>query len=80
VGGIATVALSMMMTLVTIDSHSYALLVLVMFVAIQFMDNHFVIPNVVASKVKLNALISIIVVLAGGRRSIPGRNQGPGEF
>jgi predicted PurR-regulated permease PerM len=37
-----------------------------MFVVIQFFDNHFIIPKVVASKVKLNALISVIVVLAGG--------------
>lgn len=66
VGGIATVAVSMMMALVTKDSPTYALLVLVMFVVIQFVDNHFIIPKVVASKVKLNALVSIIVVLAGG--------------
>jgi predicted PurR-regulated permease PerM len=66
VGGIATVALSMMMALITKDSPTYALLVLVMFVVIQFVDNHFIIPKVVASKVRLNALVSIIVVLAGG--------------
>jgi predicted PurR-regulated permease PerM len=66
IGGVTTVALSMMVALVTKDSPSYALLVMVMFVAIQFFDNHFIIPKVVASKVKLNALISVIVVLAGG--------------
>jgi predicted PurR-regulated permease PerM len=66
IGGIITVALSMMVALVTKDSPSYALLVLVMFVIIPFFDNHFIIPKVVASKVKLNALISVIVVLAGG--------------
>jgi predicted PurR-regulated permease PerM len=56
----------MMVALVTKDSPSYALLVLVMFVVIQFFDNHFIIPKVVASHVKLNALISIVVVIAGG--------------
>jgi predicted PurR-regulated permease PerM len=66
IGGVTTVALSMMVALVTKDSPSYALLVMVMFVVIQFFDNHFIIPKVVASKVKLNALISVIVVLAGG--------------
>jgi len=66
VGGIATVALSMMVALITKDSPTYALLVLVMFVVIQFVDNHFIIPKVVASNVRLNALVSIIVVLAGG--------------
>jgi predicted PurR-regulated permease PerM len=66
IGGVTTVALSMMVALVTKDSPSYALLVMVMFIVIQFFDNHFIIPKVVASKVKLNALISVIVVLAGG--------------
>ncbi len=66
IGGVTTVALSMMVALVTKDSPSYALLVMVMFVVVQFFDNHFIIPKVVASKVKLNALISVIVVLAGG--------------
>jgi predicted PurR-regulated permease PerM len=66
IGGVTTVAISMMVALVTKDSPSYALLVMVMFVVIQFFDNHFIIPKVVASKVKLNALISVIVVLAGG--------------
>ena len=32
----------------------------------QFIDNNFIVPKVVASKVKVNALISIIIVLAGG--------------
>jgi predicted PurR-regulated permease PerM len=33
---------------------------------IQFIDNHFLIPYIVSSKVRINALISIIVVLMGG--------------
>ncbi len=66
IGGIIAVALSMMVALVTKDSPSSALLVLVMFVVIQFFDNHYIIPKIVASKVKLNALISVIVVLTGG--------------
>jgi predicted PurR-regulated permease PerM len=37
-----------------------------MYLLIQFTDNHFIIPRVVASKVKINALISIIVVIIGG--------------
>lgn len=73
IGGIIAVALSMMVALVTKDSSSSALLVLVMFVVIQFFDNHYIIPKIVASKVKLNALISVIVVLVGGALwGIPG--------
>jgi predicted PurR-regulated permease PerM len=33
---------------------------------IQFFDVHYIVPKVVASKVKINALISVMVVLAGG--------------
>ena len=32
---------------------------------VQFLDNYFLVPKIVASKVKINALFSIIVVLAG---------------
>ena len=40
---------------------------------IQFLDNHFIIPHIVAAKVKINALISVIVVLIGGALwGIPG--------
>jgi predicted PurR-regulated permease PerM len=33
---------------------------------IQFIDNHFLVPYIVASKVKINALVSIVIVLMGG--------------
>lgn len=32
---------------------------------IQFIDNHFLVPYIVSSKVKINALISIVFVLLG---------------
>ncbi len=65
VGGIVAVVLPMMIALAT-KSSSYGLLVLMSFIVIQFIDNHYIKPIVVGSKVKINALISIIVVLAGG--------------
>ena len=65
VGGIVAVALPMMIALVTKSSSTYPLLVLVLYLIIQFIDNHYVIPKIVASKVKINALISIIVILIG---------------
>ena len=55
----------MIIALVTKDSSTYALLVLAVYLLIQFIDNHFIIPRIVASRVKLNALISIVVVLIG---------------
>ena len=47
--------------------------ILAAYIFIQFIDNHYISPKVVASKVKINALISIIVVLSGGALwGIPG--------
>ncbi len=65
IGGIIAVALPMMVAFAT-KSPSYVLLVLGVYVVIQFIDNHYIIPKIVASKVRINALVSIIVVLAGG--------------
>jgi predicted PurR-regulated permease PerM len=73
IGGIVAVALPMLVAFVTKSSASYCLLVLAAYILIQFVDNHYIIPKIVASKVKINALISIIVVLAGGALwGIPG--------
>jgi predicted PurR-regulated permease PerM len=65
VGGIVAVALPMIIALATKPSASYCLLVLASYILIQFTDNHYIIPKVVASKVKINALVAIIVVLTG---------------
>jgi predicted PurR-regulated permease PerM len=66
IGGVVAIALPMIIAFVTKESSSYAILVLGVYLLIQFIDNHFIIPRIVASKVKINALISIIVVLVGG--------------
>jgi predicted PurR-regulated permease PerM len=42
-----------------------ALYVLIAYLIVQFIDNNFFVPKIVASKVKINALVSIIVVLVG---------------
>ncbi len=71
-GGIIAATLSVVVTLAT-KSPSYAMIVLTSYLFIQFIDNHYVIPKVVASKVQINALVSIVVVLAGGALwGIPG--------
>ena len=73
IGGIIAVALPMIIAFSTKSSPTDALLVLIVYVIIQFIDNHYVIPKVVASKVKINGFISIVVVLAGGALwGIPG--------
>ncbi len=73
VGGILGVTLPVIIALTTKSSFSYALMVIAAYVTIQFIDNHYIVPKVVASKVKLNALVSVIVVLAGSALwGIPG--------
>jgi len=66
IGGIIAIALPMIIAFVTKDSLTYSLLVFVVYIFIQFIDNHYVIPSIVASRVKINALVSVIVVLIGG--------------
>jgi predicted PurR-regulated permease PerM len=64
IGGVLAIALPMIIALVT-KSWISALLVVVVYSVIQFIDNHYIIPYIVASKVKLNALIAIVVVIVG---------------
>ncbi len=73
IGGIIAIALPMLIAFVTKDSSTYTFLVLGVYMFIQFVDNHYVIPRIVASRVQINALISVIVVLIGGALwGIPG--------
>jgi predicted PurR-regulated permease PerM len=65
IGGIISVAIPMVVALLTKDSPSYGLLVLLLYALIQFVDNHYITPKVVASKVKINALTAVFVVLVG---------------
>jgi predicted PurR-regulated permease PerM len=65
IGGIVAVALPMMVALATKDSAWYAVYILIFYYVIQLVDNNYIVPKIVASKVKINALFSIIVVLAG---------------
>ena len=65
IGGFVGLTLPMMIALVTKSTAWYAFYVLIIFYIIQFIDNHYIIPKIVASKVKINALFAIIVVLVG---------------
>ncbi|MEP7145352.1 MAG: AI-2E family transporter, partial [Ferruginibacter sp.] len=51
---------------VTKDGFQTQLGILIAYIIIQFIDNHFLIPYIVSSRVKINALISIVIVLLGG--------------
>lgn len=65
IGGIVAVALPMMIAVATKSTAWYAVWVLVSYYFIQLIDNNYIVPYIVASKVKINALFSIIVVLVG---------------
>lgn len=72
IGGIVAISLPMMLALST-HSASSAVLVLLVFAIIQFIDNNYILPKLVGSRVKINALVSIVVVIAGGALwGIPG--------
>jgi predicted PurR-regulated permease PerM len=63
----------MMIALATKSSPWVALYVLIIYYVIQLIDNNYIVPKIVASKVRINALVSILVVLAfGALWGIPG--------
>ncbi|MBU1719355.1 MAG: AI-2E family transporter [Bacteroidetes bacterium] len=66
IGGIVAVGMPMMVALATKSTAWYAIYVLIFYYIIQLIDNNYIVPKIVASKVKINALFSIIAVFAGG--------------
>jgi predicted PurR-regulated permease PerM len=65
IGGIIAIGLTMSIA-IAIKSPASALWVFVAHLIVQLIDNYFIMPKIVASKVKINALVSIVVVLIGG--------------
>lgn len=65
IGNLIAMVFPITMALTTKEP-SYVLWVIALFSVVQFIDNNLIVPNIVASKVKVNALVSIIVVLIGG--------------
>ena len=65
IGGIVAIAIPMILALATKEP-MYAVYVFALYSLVQLIDNNFIVPKIVASKVKINALVSIIVVLIGG--------------
>lgn len=72
-GSIIAASMPMLIAIATKPSPWFALLVLALYIFIQFIDNNFIVPKIVASKVKINALASIIAVITfGALWGIPG--------
>lgn len=66
IGGIIAIALPVLMATITKDGYSTQIGILVAYAIIQFIDNNILVPRIVSSKVQINALFSILVVLIGG--------------
>lgn len=71
-GGLISICLFMIIALIT-KSPVYVVYVVILYSIIQLIDNNYLVPKIVGSKVKLNAFVSIIVVIAGAELwGIPG--------
>ncbi len=66
IGGVIAILLPVLMSFVTKDGFTTPVLIVVAYTVIQFLDNNVIVPRVVSSKVSVNALISVLVVLLGG--------------
>jgi predicted PurR-regulated permease PerM len=66
IGGIIAVLLPVLIATITKEGFHTQIEVMIAYFVIQMIDNHFLVPYIVSSKVKINALISIIIVLLGG--------------
>jgi predicted PurR-regulated permease PerM len=66
IGGIVAIALPVIMSAVTKDGFTVPLGIVGAYAVIQFIDNNFLVPFLVSSRVKINAFFSIVVVLLGG--------------
>ncbi|MBF9223538.1 AI-2E family transporter [Hymenobacter ruricola] len=65
IGGLIAIALPVLMAFVTKPGYGHAIAVVAAYMVIQFVDNHYLIPRIVASKIKVNALVAIVGVLVG---------------
>jgi predicted PurR-regulated permease PerM len=66
IGGIIAILLPILITVATGGAASQILWVIALYLFVQFVDNNLIVTRIVASKVKINALVSIVVVLIGG--------------
>ena len=59
-------AIPLLYALVTQDDLSIALKIVLLFIAIQFLENNILTPNITGGKVKLNPFVTILSIIAGG--------------
>lgn len=66
IGTLAATLITVLVTLTTTDESSKVLWIIVVFYGIHIIDSNFLMPRIVASRLRINALISILGVLIGG--------------
>ncbi len=66
IGGLVAIGLTVLITFVNQPDSATLIGVVVVFLLVQFIDNNFLVPFIIGSKVKINALVSIVGVLMGG--------------
>lgn len=66
VGALLGNIIGVLLTLTSSDQLSPILIVLVSIAVVQFLDNNILMPKIVGSKIRINALASIVAVIAGG--------------
>ncbi|MEO9144573.1 MAG: AI-2E family transporter [Ginsengibacter sp.] len=66
IGGIIAIALPVLIVTVTKEGYTTQLAVIAAYSIIQFIDNNILVPRIVSSQVKINALVSVVIVLLGG--------------
>ncbi len=65
IGGLIAIAIPILIATVTKDGYSTQIGIIISYMVIQFIDNNILVPRIVSSKVKINALVSIVIVLLG---------------
>lgn len=66
IGGIIAIALPVLIATVTREGYTTQIGIIIAYSVIQFIDNNILVPRIVSSQVKINALVSLITVLLGG--------------
>jgi predicted PurR-regulated permease PerM len=66
IGGFIAIIFPIIIATITTDGFHTQLWIIISYAIIQFINNHFLVPYLVSSKVKINALVSIVIVIAGG--------------
>ncbi len=66
IGGIVAIILPLLIATITKEGYSTQIGIIVAYSVIQFIDNNILVPRIVSSKVQINAMVSIIVVLLVG--------------